>query len=185
MRISKFRKILLLCGLLVWVNGRQTFNKGDALHPTGLRCENLKNPLGIDAQNPALSWISESGERGQVQTAYRILAASSEENLKEDVGDLWDSQKVDSDQSTYVRYVGKELTLGMQCFWKVKVWDKNGVESAWSKPAKWSMGLLHETDWQAKWIGLDKAVGEDDPGNEHRRLSARYVRKDFTVPKQV
>lgn len=185
MKMSTFKKILLFCGLLILANGCQTINKADALRPTDFRCEGLRNPLGIDAQNPSLSWISESKGRGQIQKAYRILAASSEENLKKDIGDLWDSQKVDSDQSTYVRYMGKKLTSGMQCFWKVKVWDKNGIESAWSKPAKWSMGLLHETDWQAKWIGLDKAAETDDQDSEHRRLAARYVRKDFTVPKKV
>ncbi len=46
-----------------------------------LRCEYLINPLGIDAARPHLGWILASHERGQKQTAYQILVASSGSNL--------------------------------------------------------------------------------------------------------
>ena len=59
-----------------------------------LRCERLKNPLGIDATKPGFSWIIESGRRGEIQTAYQILAASSPGALARDRGELWDSGKV-------------------------------------------------------------------------------------------
>ena len=72
------------------------------LTPTYLRCEHLLNPLGIDETEPRLSWIVESAQRGQKQTAYRILVASSEENIKADKGDLWDSGKIKSDETRYV-----------------------------------------------------------------------------------
>ena len=74
-----------------------------------LRCEYLGNPLGIDVTRPRLSWVLESAKRGQTQTAYRILVASSKENLEKDTGDLWDSGKVESDRSIQVVYKGTPL----------------------------------------------------------------------------
>ena len=74
-----------------------------------LRCERLKDPLGIDATKPGFSWIIESGRRGEIQTAYQILAASSPDALDRNRGDLWDSGKVASEQSAQVQYSGKPL----------------------------------------------------------------------------
>ena len=123
-----------------------------------LRCEYHNNPLGIDITEPRLSWISQSEKRGWKQSAYQILVASSQENLDQDRGDLWDSGKVEAEQSIQIPYAGKALLSHTPCFWKVKAWDQNGAASPWSQTATWSMGLLNEADWQAQWIGHDKAV---------------------------
>jgi len=117
-----------------------------------LRCEYLVNPSAIDALQPRLSWVLASGERGQRQTAYRVLAASSQGLLDKDQGDLWDSGKVDSDRTIQVVYAGKPLCSRMRVWWKVRAWDKDGKPSAWSPPATWAMGLLSDSDWQARWI---------------------------------
>jgi alpha-L-rhamnosidase len=117
-----------------------------------LRCEYLKDPHGIDVAKPRLSWVMESGERGQRQTAYQVLVSSAPEQLTKDRGDLWDSGKVASDQSVQVEYAGKPLASRTSCHWKVRVWDKEGKATEWSKPALWTMGLLKPEDWQAKWI---------------------------------
>jgi alpha-L-rhamnosidase len=132
---------------------------GAAISVGDLRCENLENPLGIDATQPRLSWILNSNERGQMQTACEILVASSENNLAKNNGDLWSSDKMPSGQSIQLKYAGSPLISAEKCFWKVRVWDKDGNVSAWSQPAHWSMGLLNRDAWSpAKWIGLD---GED------------------------
>lgn len=123
------------------------------LLPTKLRCEYAVNPLGVDAAHPRLFWVLESRERGQRQTAYEIIAATSEKILAGDRGDLWDSGIVKSDETIQIPYVGRGLKSSEQVFWKVRVWDANGKASQWSKPARWMMGLLSPNDWQAKWIG--------------------------------
>ncbi len=128
---------------------------GKGLAPSYLRCEYLADPLGIDEPAPRLSWIVESGERDQRQTAYRILVSTNEQALKRDRGDLWDTGKVASDDSICAVYHGPTLVSHQHCFWKVKVWDRDGRESAWSRPARWSMGLLQANDWKADWIGCD------------------------------
>jgi len=125
-----------------------------------LRCEYRLNPLGIDVTNPRLSWITESNRRNWTQTAYQILVATSPENLAQDKGNLWDTGKVSSDESVHIVYAGQPLKSKMLCYWKVRVWGGKGQAAQWSEPANWSMGLLNESDWEAKWIG-DKAEVPD------------------------
>ena len=121
-----------------------------------LRCEYLTDPLGIDVSQPRLSWEFESRaknpERGVRQSAYQILAASSEELLRKGQADLWDSGKVVSDDTAQVIYGGKPLTSGAPVFWKVRAWDQNDQPTTWSEPAKWSMGLLKDSHWKAQWM---------------------------------
>ena len=117
-----------------------------------LRCEYLTDPLGIGVTKPRLSWILTSARRGERQSAYQVLVASSAESLAKQNGDLWDSGKVESDESAHVEYAGKPLTSRTRCYWKTRVWDKDGKPGAWSKSALWTMGLLQPTDWQAQWI---------------------------------
>ena len=120
------------------------------LRPVELKCEYAANPLGIDAAQPRFSWVLQSSRRGQMQSAYQVLVASSEEKLKGNLGDKWDSGKVDSDRSVNVAYRGKALASGEKCWWKVRVWDKADRASAYSKPATFEMGLLKKSDWQGK-----------------------------------
>ncbi len=150
---------------------------------SNLRCEMLNNPLGIDAAHPRLGWQIISEKRGVMQQAYQVLVASSEEKLKQNIGDLWNSGKVNADSSWLVTYKGKALKSRTNCFWKVKVFTNKG-ESAWSEKAHWTMGLPSNTDWQAKWIGYDKASPWDSV-TQWSRLSARYFRKTFQHTKTV
>ncbi len=127
---------------------------------TNLRCEYLTDPLGIDVDQPRLSWVLASRRRGQMQRAYQILVASSTETLRQDMGDLWDTGKVESDQSVHVPYAGKPLNSRTRCYWKVRVWSGRDKPSAWSRPGKWEMGLLTPDAWQAQWISAPAPSGD-------------------------
>jgi alpha-L-rhamnosidase len=165
-----------------------------SIAPVNLQCEYRINPLGIDVAQPHLIWQVQSDERNQSQSAYEILVADSKELLGENHGDLWDSGKISSDETVGIIYSGKPLTSGLQCFWKVRVWDQHGRPSAWSKPALWSMGLLKHRDWQGDWIGLDKGETSYDfdgakwvwfpEGNpaENAPVGTRYFRRTFELP---
>ena len=100
-----------------------------------LQTEYADNPLGIDVTKPRFSWKLEANERGQYQTAYHIQVASSESELLEGNPDVWDTGKVESDQSVNIVYEGEPLQSGKRYFWRVKVWDKHGIPSEWSEPA--------------------------------------------------
>jgi alpha-L-rhamnosidase len=124
------------------------------LDAKNLQCAYRSNPLGIDSPKPRFSWLLQSVERCQVQSAYQVLVASSEQKLAAGVGDKWDSGKVDSDTSVNVVYEGTPLSSGEQCWWKVRCWDKNGTASAWSETAMFEMGLLTRDAWHGEWIGV-------------------------------
>jgi alpha-L-rhamnosidase len=134
-----------------------------SLFPVDLKVEYRKNPAGIDVAQPRLSWVLEStepGARGEMQTAYQMIAADSPETLKSEKDALWDTGKVLSDQSIQVVYEGKPLLSRQNVWWKVRVWDTKGEVSRWSEPARWSMGLLSPGDWSAKWIGVESGGGK-------------------------
>ncbi len=138
-----------------------------------LRCEYLKDPLGIDTTEPRLSWTVQSQQRAQRQTAYEVLVASSPERLKQDQGDLWQSGKVASDETAQVVYAGKPLGSRQACFWKVRAWDRDGKPGDWSQPALWEMGLLKAGDWKARWIQADL---EPESAADHDSLAgAKWI----------
>jgi alpha-L-rhamnosidase len=128
---------------------------GSALHVSQLRCEALTDPLAIAHQNPRLSWVLESQERNQSQTAFEILAASDPDLLHKGIGDLWMSSKVPSNESINIEYAGKLLTSAQRCWWMVRVWDQQDQVSDWSSVAVFGVGL-QQADWKAEWVGLNQ-----------------------------
>lgn len=140
-----------------------------------LKCEYKTNPLGIDNVAPRLSWklTQEHPERGQKQTAYQILVASSLEHLKSNIGDAWDSGKVTSNQSVNATYKGAALASAKHYYWKVKIWDKDGAASKWSAPAHFSMGLLQQSDWKGDWI-----LKADQEKTDHNWYRKNFELKD-------
>jgi alpha-L-rhamnosidase len=121
----------------------------------------MTDPLGIDSEIPRFGWkISDPSHlRGQRQTAYRLLVASSPDKLKDGEADVWDSGVVPSDQSHLVPYGGKKLQSGGDYYWKVFVYDRDNKAAA-SKTARFSMGLLNRADWQGEWIKHPSATPE-------------------------
>ncbi len=149
-----------------------------------LRCEYRENPLGIDQTRPRLSWQLQARVRGRRQSAYHILVADDPDRLHVGQANLWDSGKVESQQSLHVVYGGKPLASRRHCYWTVRVWDEEGRRSSWSPSAEWEMGLLRSTDWIARWIddgceppAHDQDYYEDDP--------APFMRRAFQIAGQV
>ena len=133
------------------------------LAPSELTCEYTTNPLGVDTPQPRFGWLLKSDRRSQLQSAYRVLVATSEKQLQANAGNKWDSGKVHSNRSVNVEYRGEPLSSGETCYWKVRVWDKQGRPSAWSEPNSFEMGLLKQDDWKGQWIG----VAPPSPPAEH------------------
>ncbi|MBN1124118.1 MAG: family 78 glycoside hydrolase catalytic domain [Sedimentisphaerales bacterium] len=171
------------------------------IEPAYLRCEYKVNPLGLDMPDPRLSWVVQSDQRAQTQTAYHILVAGSRELLDKDRADLWDTGKVMSDETSQIIYTGRPLRSNMECYWKVRVWDRRGEPSAWSAPARWTTGLMDSgKEWIAQWIGFDasrdRSVAQFDlsfekakwiwypEGNPRNNapVGGRYFRAMFTIP---
>jgi alpha-L-rhamnosidase len=143
-----------------------------------LVCEYRANPLGIDITTPRLSWQMQTARQGARQTAYRVFAASDPANLREGAADLWDSGKVESDQSLHVVYAGQKLGSRQRVYWNVTVWDESGSANQ-GVPAWFEIGLLKRKDWKAKWIGSSMV------GGPRSTVPAPYLRKTFTLPGSV
>jgi alpha-L-rhamnosidase len=148
--------------------GVPCFAANGAEAPTHLRCEYLSNPIGIDVRQPRFQWVLDNSRRGEMQTAYQVLVGSSSANIVQDRGDVWDSGKVVSADSTQVVYKGKQLESGHTYYWKVRIWDAQGTPGAYSRPATFGMGLLSRSDWKGQWIG-----------------GGGLLRKDFKLAGQV
>ncbi|MDR2027894.1 MAG: GDSL-type esterase/lipase family protein [Prevotellaceae bacterium] len=82
---------------------------------------------------PYLGWAVNSSRPNTLQTAYRIMLASSPKLLDKNEADLWDSDRTESDNSVAVPYSGKPLQPSTVYYWKVKVWDNYGDESPYSQ----------------------------------------------------
>jgi alpha-L-rhamnosidase len=148
------RFLTILAASLVMISAR-----AENLSPAkiyALTCEHLTNPAGIGNPFPRLSWKLDSDRAGEVQTAWEVRAASSMASLASTSPDIWDSGKVVSDQSVLVPWGGKALGSRAQVFWQVRVWDKDGVPTAWSDAASFELGLLDPTnEWKGQWITAD------------------------------
>jgi len=181
--------IFLLVLLAIGCTRQEALSK---IYISELNCENLPNPSVVDVSNPRLSWINKSNvnERGQKQTAYQIRVATSLEGLQQP--DLWDSEKTLTEESIRILYNGKKLSSKQECWWQVRVWDKDNIESDWSEPGKWRMGLLQPSDWKADWIGApwqgEEALPRTKTPNEKSANfgpPAPLLRKEFEVKKKI
>lgn len=148
-----------------------------------LTCEYFTNPIGIDIRQPRLSWQLTTPRRGVRQAAYQLQVATTVAALM--AGEsasaelLWDTGKVQSDQSLHLVYAGPALQAGQRYHWRVRVWDENEDRSVWSAPAFWEMGLLEHTNWQATWItpDWDEDLTQPQP--------APLLRREFRVDKEI
>ena len=144
-----------------------------------LRCEYKRNPVGIAVRRPRLDWKLKSPRRKVMQTAYRIQAALGETTFQGPADLVWDSGKQETDQSIQIEYAGPALASRRRYFWRVKVWDNGGEESAWSEVGFWEMGLLAAQDWKA---GMIRPELEEDPEQSE---PCPLLRKEFKLPKAI
>ena len=118
-----------------------------------LMVEYETTPLGIDVENPRLSWQMSSNERSQSQSGYQIVVTDEEDN------EVWNTGRVATDISLNIKYSGKPLKPATRYEWRVIVWNQDNKE--FSSESWFETGLMDSsiTAWEsAKWIG----GGDDD-----------------------
>jgi alpha-L-rhamnosidase len=146
----------------------ETFGKPAA--PAELLVNGVSNPLVIDRGATRFTWQSVDAGRGEMQTAYQILVASSLEQLAAGTGDWWDSGRVDADKSAAVEYAGRALPAATRFWWEVRTWDQTGKSSPYSTPGYFDTGL-NQDEWMARYIW-------DGTTNSNNYA---YFRKTFVV----
>ncbi len=144
---------------------------------TGLKCEYLSNPLGINVINPRLTWQIESDEANFVQTAYEIRVAKSQPIFGPKDKLIWSSGKVTSCQSVNIEYAGLQQEPKTRYFWQVRIWNNNGKVTNWSEPSWWETAIFDQALWKAEWIIASGKIPED-----HRPV---YFRRAFSCQKKV
>ena len=149
-----------------------------SVFPGSLRCEHRDNPVGIDIAVPRFSWkltAEKPDARGVRQSAYRIQAGTMP-----GLGDLWDTERVESEESVLVVWNGPKLLSRQRVYWRVKVWDGEGKSSKWSDDAHFEMGLLRPSEWRgARWIGGTLA------GSPSASVPLPKLRRVFPLDKPV
>ncbi len=185
--------IATVTGLIAALLSTPLSSQGSTMIASRLTCEFKDNPLGIDRKLPRLGWIIQSPVRGDHQTAYRILVASTSEKLSAGRGDLWDSGKIPGERTRAIPFGGKPLPSHRACFWKVMLWGKDGSPGPWSDVATWSMGVLNPTEWKAEWIGYDapRRTAKPDPtwkmpeGRDVLLPPPRYLKTTFHITRPL
>ena len=151
-----------------------------------LQTEMRTDPVGVDVQQPRLSWKIISTKRNVNQTAYQVMVALSPGDLKKEKSLVWNSGKVSSNESVLIPYGGPPLESRKTYFWKVRVWTGKG-SGITSKQGMWTMAFLSPDDWKASWIGIDSMTnaGEKLTDSVKTRLAARYLRKVFPLKHKI
>ncbi len=171
-QLSKlFSFALILCGFSLSINAKTQVEK--------LVCEYQANPIGIDIEQPRLSWQITSDQQNLAQTAYEIRVAATASDLNKKSKLTWESGKVNSNQSVNVLYKGPALKSMQRAYWQVRVWDNGNKVSKWSEPAFWEMGILSPQEWTASWITMK---------NEQKKegsMPAHYYRSEFSSTKKI
>ena len=146
-----------------------------------LRWDGRERALGLVQFEPRLRWSVSSPDRGQRQTAFQILVATTRERLRPGYADIWDSGKVVSSESVNVHYGGPTPKARQRAYWTVRVWGRDGRPSSFAPPAWWEMGLYDE-EWEGQWIG--RPCGPEERRATHDR-SVVYLRRPFVIGQKV
>jgi alpha-L-rhamnosidase len=192
------QQIPLLLLLTICFSCHNKNAENNALTFKQLLVNSKENPSAIESKQPLFSWLVNADGYNKSQSSYHILVASSEDKLSESDADLWNSEKVNSDKSSFVKYKGKALQPMKMYYWKVKVWDEKDSESSWSKTQEFEMGLMHDANWgKSKWITLktdtrtsthrfrDYKTGRMKAPQSVDGFPASYFRKEVDVTKTI
>ncbi|MFV2046126.1 family 78 glycoside hydrolase catalytic domain [Metabacillus sp. YM-086] len=123
-----------------------------------LTCEYQPFLLGTDITKPRFSWMIESDKRNTTQASFQIKVAYDEQFTRI----VWDSNEVNSDQSTHIQYEGEPLTSFTRYFYKVRISDNYGRSTDWSTTNWFETAFLKDASWKAKWISPKNQEVEED-----------------------
>lgn len=144
----------MLRKLFLAITAFSTLLPAGAQEITRLTTEYMDRPMGIDVKQPVFGWQMQSDRYGAAQTAYRIVTATSQEDLENGTY-TYDSGTVNSSASVCIKYNGPELAPCTRYYWQVLVTDERG--KVHESPASWfETGLMGGLWGNAMWIASNK-----------------------------
>jgi len=155
-----------------------------ALEPVDLKVAEAANAIGIDGPPPILRWSIKASRKDVHQKAYQVRIATNPDRLAK--ADVWDSGRMESNRSRIAIPESVKLLGGERYCWQVRIWDRRGEESDWSKPSHFSTALGKE-DWSAVWMGPPAAGGSQGKkrGKQRPTWWMRRTLKLDAVPDRV
>ena len=121
---------------------------------SNLRCEFLRNPIGLDNVRPRFSWEISSDGRGIKQLSYQLTIGP--------VGgvETWHQSANATVGPLNIKYAGPALRSKTRYWWKVtatvSIGDRLATSTAESEIAAFSIGLLSD-DWSGSFIAGPRA----------------------------
>jgi len=108
--------------------------------PSGLNVEWIQNTEGLTIVHykPEYGWVVPDGSLSQ--SAYQVLVATSLEKINNNIGDVWDSEKIETNASSEIDHSGTPLKSGVSYYWKVRIWDQDNRLSRYSKSQFFTRG---------------------------------------------
>ncbi|HEY5014779.1 MAG TPA: alpha-L-rhamnosidase, partial [Acidimicrobiia bacterium] len=151
---TRLRALAVLCAAatLMGAGMRGNVAAGDRPPgaPTGLRVDEATAPLWVTGA-PTFGWIPSDPDRGEIQTAYRIVVDLQPRNPTLRGRRIWDSGRVESGAEAFVPAPGLHLEPDRSYTWTVQTWDRAGTSGPFASPASFDTSL-DDRDWFADWI---------------------------------
>ncbi|RTE53892.1 DUF4976 domain-containing protein [Arenibacter aquaticus] len=124
--------------------------------PSNLIVEWIRDTNGVTIidSKPEYGWVVPKGAVSQ--SAYQILVSSSKENINNNIGDIWNSGEVRSNNSTDIEHGGAQLKSGETYFWKVRIWDQVNRLTRYSQTQSFTMGSPKATITTPNSFQVDK-----------------------------
>lgn len=130
--------------------GPHTAARADA--PSHLRCQWLRDPIGIQQLHPLLTWQPPQRSTLGNEWFYQIQVTDSPDRLQAAKSLIWDSGKQQVNRFFLPEYHGPKLAAFTKYFWRVRVWGDAGWKSQWSHFGSFTSGPLVASEWRGSWI---------------------------------
>ncbi|MGC9258694.1 MAG: family 78 glycoside hydrolase catalytic domain [Phycisphaerae bacterium] len=131
---------------------------GSVNAPSRLRCQWMRDPLGVQEPHPRLTWAPPQRDTFRHEAAYQIQVAQSMADLGDGHNLIWDSGKVTENPDLLPQYNGPVFHPYTHYFWRVRVWSRSGWQSQWSRTASWMTGPLKSSEWRGSWISYQHKI---------------------------
>jgi alpha-L-rhamnosidase len=142
---------------------------------SGLKCDYLITPIGIDAVHPRLTWLMDDQAQGAAQSAYQLFVGTDSAGVAGGKGSAWTTAKIASSNNLAL-YNGQSLKPFTKYYWKVQLWDQAGKKLTSSKVTSFETGMMGMQNWQGSWISDNKGIAVNP---------APYFRNTFSVKKTI
>lgn len=155
---------LLLCVAATVANAK--------INITKLTCE-LREGFVVTSSTPRLGWQMTAEDTQEKQTAYQIRVFSAITGKT-----VFDTRRIESSQSQLI-----PVTLSNGFYnWQVRVWDRNGKPSAWSKKADFAIQDNETAFGNAQWVGaITKADAKTPEGRIYTGRALQQAREQWNA----